>query len=755
MRIATAFSSPLIVSTLVAGCGLDGHHADLTAVHQGTPGCLDAACHPGFTAAGTVFLDLEGQEPVEDVEITLLDAAGGETRVATSGPAGLFYAEHYLPAGRVSFRVGDQLSLDHQMPDHAECNLCHVAGGEEGAQGTLVGQDVFPPQLSSSSPASGSEAVDPETELVLVFSEPLASSSVDAASLRLLGPDGSEAAEILFSEGADTVVLRPESALREGSSYQVVLERSISDEAGNGLAAQQVVELSTASEGSPRVTASQPEAGAREVDPATSITLWVEPGLDASSVGTGSVWLSAACAPLGSQVSYNAEERAVLLQPLQELPGGTTCAVTVDGLLSAEGVPQDGAWTMAFSTWADGSAPQAQARVPAPGRQAVSPDACVQIAWSEPLAAESVPSDALRVSDLDGKEVEGSTVAEDEGRVLRWTAATELPAGSTVLAELSAAPADAAGNQVVQPAPWSFVVGAAYDRSGPTVQGMDPAEGTVDVPLDRSFSLRLSEDPDLSTLDAGVTLSSEAGEVPVLRSWNAAESELELQPLADLSASTLYEVTVSAALLDLSGNGAQERSLRLTTVSSGDAGAPIFDGIQSLEGYDSSTLLAGWNPATDFETPASQIVYHAYLATESGGQDLEQPTASSEPGDSELELGGLVYGTTYYVVVRAEDEDGNQDENTVELAGATAIGFAGVVHPIILDGCYDCHGGNYTYADLDVSTYDSLMSSGTVVPYDSASSTFLTVGSHHGSGWFTPSDEALIADWIDEGALDN
>ncbi len=750
-RHQTALVLGLFLS--LGGCGLDGYHADLTAVHQGTPGCLDASCHPGFTAAGTVFWDLEGLEPAEGVDIVLIDIAGGETRVATTGPSGLFWAEHALTMGEVTFRVGDQLSLAHEMPGHAECNLCHQPGGVDASEGTLAAQDVFPPTLKSSSPAGGSEGVDLESEIALLFSEPLDPVSVSTATIRLQGPDGDHAVELVFTDGADTVLLRPVEPLMEASVYVVVAESSVTDLAGNRLEAQQQVELFTASDGVLRVTDSQPAAGASDVDPSDSIILWVEPSLDASSVGNDTVWLSEGCDPQGAEVSWSAEDAAIVLRPLVDLPGGTNCTLTTSGLVSEDGGAQEGSWTLAFTTWADGTAPRSVAGVPSPGSVAISPDVSVELGWSEALLEGSVSSDSLRVTTVDGEELAGNTALE--GQVMRWTAESDLPAGSTVVVELASIPTDSAGNSGVQPAPWSFRVGASYDRSGPTVQGLSPAEGAVDVLTDVVLELLLNEDPDLTTIEAGVSVVSDSGEVPCVHSWDGEASMLVIEPLVELQATTPYEVQVSSALLDLSGNSAGERGLRFTTTSTGDAGAPTFDGLQSVEGVDTSTVRLVWNAATDFETPASDLLYHAYLATESGGQDYDDPTLTSDPGATELEVGGLSLGSDYWAVVRVEDGDGNMDANTVELSAMPVVGFAEVAHPIILEDCGDCHGVNRTAGGLDVTTYDLLMESGTVIPGDASSSSFANYGNHHGSGWFTTEDEGMVDAWIDQGALDN
>lgn len=66
-------------------------------MHQGTPSCLEAACHPAFEVGGSVFTDLEATTHAYGVELHLVDAGGGERLVATSDERGLLWSEDELP----------------------------------------------------------------------------------------------------------------------------------------------------------------------------------------------------------------------------------------------------------------------------------------------------------------------------------------------------------------------------------------------------------------------------------------------------------------------------------------------------------------------------------------------------------------------------------------------------------------------------------------------------------------------------------
>lgn len=102
-----------------------------------------------------------------------------------------------------------------------------------------------------------------------------------------------------------------------------------------------------------------------------------------------------------------------------------------------------------------------------------------------------------------------------------------------------------------------------------------------------------------------------------------------------------------------------------TTLAPPDIIKPTFGGIVSATAVSSTEINLSWGSATDDRTASSNIVYLIYMSTTSGGENLASPTASITGGTSKT-ITGLTPGTTYYFVVRARDEAGNIDTNTVE-----------------------------------------------------------------------------------------
>jgi hypothetical protein len=108
-----------------------------------------------------------------------------------------------------------------------------------------------------------------------------------------------------------------------------------------------------------------------------------------------------------------------------------------------------------------------------------------------------------------------------------------------------------------------------------------------------------------------------------------------------------------------------------------DTTPPTFAGLKSAttcipgpigEGRTGSYHLT-WEAATDNVTPSSKIVYNIYQATTAGGEDFSQPTYTAAPGATSFDTPQLSSVKTFYFVVRARDQAGNEDSNKVEREG--------------------------------------------------------------------------------------
>ena len=104
---------------------------------------------------------------------------------------------------------------------------------------------------------------------------------------------------------------------------------------------------------------------------------------------------------------------------------------------------------------------------------------------------------------------------------------------------------------------------------------------------------------------------------------------------------------------------------------------PSFAGLKSattcipgpVGGGRTTSYNLSWDPATDNVSPSRRIVYDVYQAETSGGEDFSAPTYTTPAGATSFATPPLSTDKHFYFVVRARDQAGNSDSNTVEREG--------------------------------------------------------------------------------------
>jgi hypothetical protein len=107
-----------------------------------------------------------------------------------------------------------------------------------------------------------------------------------------------------------------------------------------------------------------------------------------------------------------------------------------------------------------------------------------------------------------------------------------------------------------------------------------------------------------------------------------------------------------------------------------DTTPPVFSGLKEAWTCIPGPVEVGvrthyhltWEAATDDVTPSSEIVYRIYFATRAGHENFSKPRWTTVPGATSFETPKLPSEKSFFVV-RARDQAGNEDGNTVERRG--------------------------------------------------------------------------------------
>lgn len=227
---------------------------------------------------------------------------------------------------------------------------------------------------------------------------------------------------------------------------------------------------------------------------------------------------------------------------------------------------------------ADTTAPTVVGLDPFDGETDVSVDDPILVTFSEPM---DETSHAGQVS-LTGGAL--GAVTWDDARTLRIGHA-DFAEGTQITVTLAAGFADAAGNALAAPVSFSFWT----ETTAFVVLWTSPAHLDTDVERNRSIVVQFSQRPQMATLADHVTLA----DVDLKTEWavdvtQMDEMQVRVDPVDDLDASTVYELTLDAGTAAEGGAtlGA-DHVVRFTTGTESDTTPPQ---LLSLEPASGSTL---------------------------------------------------------------------------------------------------------------------------------------------------------------------
>ncbi len=214
------------------------------------------------------------------------------------------------------------------------------------------------------------------------------------------------------------------------------------------------------------------------------------------------------------------------------------------------------------------------------------------------------------------------------------------------------------------------IVMVSMDVTPPTFSGLSAITSITDTSMTLSWSPATDNITSQDRMQYIVYMSTTSGgENFSLPSFTTSAGVTSFS-VTGLSPSTTYYFVVRAK--DEAGNIDTNTVEKFaTTLSPPDTTAPTFGGLVSATAASSTGISLTWNPATDNVTASSNIVYLIYMSTTSGGENFAIPSFTTSAGATSFTVAGLNSSTTYYFVVRAKDEAGNIDTNTVEKFATT------------------------------------------------------------------------------------
>ncbi len=98
-----------------------------------------------------------------------------------------------------------------------------------------------------------------------------------------------------------------------------------------------------------------------------------------------------------------------------------------------------------------------------------------------------------------------------------------------------------------------------------------------------------------------------------------------------------------------------------------DTTAPTFAGLKSVAAKGETKAELKWEAASDDKSAAAAIHYRIYVGATAGAENFTTPALTTDAGATSAEM-TITSAVAAFFVVRAVDEAGNEDKNSVELS---------------------------------------------------------------------------------------
>ncbi len=210
--------------------------------------------------------------------------------------------------------------------------------------------DELAPAVGETSPADGSVGVSLTPEIRVTFTEPIATATVNATTLSLIGPAG--ALTGLVDVVGDSVArfrLLVGTQLQSSSRYTVRVT-GVEDRLGKKMAGDVVVSFTTMDTTPPAVVETTPVAGTSGTSIYTTIRVKYSEAIDPARSATPAVTVTGPQGPIDGRIDFILGNTAVVFTPTRPLDEDTTYRVQVSPATDLSGLTQAAGPDFTFST---------------------------------------------------------------------------------------------------------------------------------------------------------------------------------------------------------------------------------------------------------------------------------------------------------------------------------------------------------------------------------------------------------------------
>jgi RHS repeat-associated protein len=565
---------------------------------------------------------------------------------------------------------------------------------------TGTGSDTTQPTVTMVTPNNGARSIAPNSTVVLTFSKSLNPNSVTSDNLALI-VNGTRLGFTISLSPDNRVVTLNAHGLPAASTAGVVATSLITDLYGNSLVnfqsqfATGVTDITH-----PQVFSQRPGNGATGIPTNTSIVIYVDDQMSASSV-QNAIQVSQNGTAVNGTTQISESGQVAVFTPSAPLLAGTTTQVSVNSTaLDLDGNTLN-AYQGSFTTAVDTTnvAPQLIATNPVSGSNPVPTNAVIDLKFNEPLDPTKLTDTSVQCSQ-NSLWIQTALVQQGDGSVIQVIPRFPLASNASIRCSLDTSLTGTNGLQFSGGVVLQYTTGAGPDTTVPIVLSVSPATGLSNVGDNTYVRVVFSKAINPLTVDTTTIQLAANGTifVPDSITFSNGNQNVLLVPHAPLPDSTVMTLTING-VSDSAGNAVTNQITTFTTgvgpdvvppfvVASnpfrGAGGVPTNAAItmQFSEPIDPTTLgnSNGFNVS---DATTNQVLPGGYSTSADGETAIFLPNTALLPnwkysmnwGQGITDLAGNQSGSGNFIFTTGAGPSANAPQvlQTVPISGATAV----------------------------------------------------------------------------------
>ncbi|MGM0407793.1 MAG: Ig-like domain-containing protein, partial [Bacteroidota bacterium] len=300
----------------------------------------------------------------------------------------------------------------------------------------------------------------------------------------------------------------------------------------------------------PLVVSTSPTDGALNVPLNTTITATFNESMDPQTITQASFTVQSPTksshADISGTVSYNEETKTASFTPSSLLMANTTYTCKIGEAIkdvNGNAIQTDYVWNFSTGSFL---APTVVSTDPVDLETDVVLDKVISATFSVPMNPATITETTFTL--FNGvTQIAGEVTYSDS--TAYFNPDNLLPADSVYTATLTTGIENDSGNALANNYVWTFT---AASIPAPTILVTDPQHNDIDVPIDKTITVKFSEPMDSLTIDE-TSFTLYEGSNPVTGSISYADSVASFNPDADLLPGTTYTATISTGVENEAG----------------------------------------------------------------------------------------------------------------------------------------------------------------------------------------------------------